>query len=93
MSKNNFVVMIDYDCQNNIGDIRCRSDIDISPHFIRMDKNKNAVGFIQNGVCVKFYYIVYEGPKRNAQRFAETLRMCYQALQNNKIFISGNICK
>lgn len=80
MSNNNFVVMVNYDAVENSRDIRCRGDIERHPHFQRCGSTVTYYG--PDSIRPKIYYVLYDGHKKQAQRFAETLKLMYQGLAN-----------
>lgn len=81
MTNDNYIVMINYDCKANSRDIRCRGDVEIHPNFTRCGSTVTYFG--SQSTQAKVYYVLYEGPKKQAQRFAEALKLNYQGLNTN----------
>lgn len=73
-----YEVLVSYEPENG-RDVRCRCDIDVQPGFSRlMDGIVLHTDFDTGNK--RMFMVVYQGPEREAKRFAEMIKLGYDGL-------------
>lgn len=82
-----YEVIVSYD-EDHGRDIRCRCDIDKQTGFKRVGSGLIRHTLLSDPSKTRMFYVLYQGPERQAKRFTEMLKLGYDGLDVTRSFIT-----